>query len=92
MCSSASVFHALIQLLLLADEVRHEADVSLTVLLEGEAGVLRVGLTFLQRLSQILCSLVGLAIVVTWGCCCWQPWWQCRWLGWPSTIIPLIWW
>ena len=28
------------------------------------AGVLRVGLTFLQRLSQILCSLVGLAIVV----------------------------
>ena len=27
-------------------------------------GVLRVGLTFLQRLSQSLCSLVGLAIVV----------------------------
>ena len=33
------VFLVLIQLLLLADEVRHEADVSLTVLLEGEAGV-----------------------------------------------------
>ena len=28
------------------------------------AGVLRVGLTFLRRRSQILCSLVGLAIVV----------------------------
>ena len=33
------VFLVLVEFLLLADEVRHEADISLAVLLEGEAGV-----------------------------------------------------
>ncbi len=54
------MFLVLIQFLLLADEVRHEADVSLAVLLEGKAGV---QLECFAAEGRLDLHQVGLAVV-----------------------------